>query len=294
MDINQELTIESPALSYKTEQEKALHLSKATETSGNMRPQNENNEATLINLECAGNVNQGKQQQCDAAPNDDDDNIINIQLPYDPNSPTEPELWSGNFHLISLHGSIEQIASDTKSIKDSLNFMVRYILNKKINSHNANDLSDFDGIGDSIWNFISSVYQANWDAFYTDNNTTTLRAKIAFKFSPRIAFTTSKNSKKTPGFIPVTIDKVPPPPPLPVKSKREVNIISKYFQNKKPLARTKKLIRNNNPAKSYTQTTKLSTNTLEVLKIKEAFLALNAKKINQVNSIVKGNPKPKL
>jgi len=32
---------------------------------------------------------------------------------------------------------------------------------------------------------------------------------------------------------------------------------------------------------------------LEVLKIKEAFPALNTKKIDQVNSIVKGNPKPK-
>jgi len=34
-------------------------------------------------------------------------------------------------------------------------------------------------------------------------------------------------------------------------------------------------------------------NTSEVLKIKEAFLALNAKKIDQINNIVKGNPKPK-
>jgi len=33
---------------------------------------------------------------------------------------------------------------------------------------------------------------------------------------------------------------------------------------------------------------------LEVLKIKEVFPALNAKKIDQVNSIVKGNLKPKL
>ena len=85
MDINQEPTIESPALSYKTEQKKALHLSKTTETSGNMRSQNGNNETTLINLEHAGNMNQGKQQQCDAALNDNDDNVINIQLPYNPN-----------------------------------------------------------------------------------------------------------------------------------------------------------------------------------------------------------------
>ena len=38
MDIDQKPTVESPALSYKTEQEKALHLGKMTETSGNMRP----------------------------------------------------------------------------------------------------------------------------------------------------------------------------------------------------------------------------------------------------------------
>ena len=258
-----------------------------------MRPQNGNNKATLINPERDGNVNQGEQQQHNIAPNDNDDNVINIQLPYNPNSPTEPELWSSNFHLISLHKSIEQIASDTKSIKDSLNFMARYISNKKVNFCNANNLLDFDGIGDSIWNFISSVYQANWDTFYTDNNAMTLRAKIASKFSPRIALTTSKNSKETPKSVPVTIDKVPLPPPLLVKSKREVNVISKYFQSKKPLVETKKLIGNNNPARSYTQATKLSANTLEVLKIKEAFLALNAKKIDQVNSIVKDNPKPK-
>jgi len=51
---------------------------------------------------------------------------------------------------------------------------------------------------------------------------------------------------------------------------------------------------NNNPVRSYAQATKTSANTLDVLKIKEAFLALNANKINQVNNIIKGNPKPKL
>jgi len=58
MDINQEPTVESPAPSHRMEQEKALCLSKVTKTSGNMRPQNGNNEATLINPECAGNMNQ--------------------------------------------------------------------------------------------------------------------------------------------------------------------------------------------------------------------------------------------
>ena len=60
MDVDQEPIIESPALSYEMEQEKALHLSKVTETLGNMRPQNENNEATFIQPERAGYVNQGE------------------------------------------------------------------------------------------------------------------------------------------------------------------------------------------------------------------------------------------
>ena len=89
------------------------------------------------------------------------------------------------------------------------------------------------------------------DAFYTNNNTITLRAKIASKFSPKIALTAGKNNKETPKSVLATIDKVPLPPPLPVKSKREVNIISKYFQSKKPSVKTKKLIENINPARLY-------------------------------------------
>ena len=47
-----------------------------------------------------------------------------------PQHPMEPDLWDGNFYPISLHGSIEYLASDSKSIKDSLNFMAKYINNK--------------------------------------------------------------------------------------------------------------------------------------------------------------------
>jgi len=93
-----------------------------------------------------------------AAHGTEDDDVINIQLQYNPQAPTEPDLWTGSFHLISLHSSIEQIASDAKNIKDFLNFMARYITNKQINSNKANDLEEFKGMGDFIWNFISSVY----------------------------------------------------------------------------------------------------------------------------------------
>ena len=139
-----------------------------------------------IQLECAGHVTPNELTPCTIASSNDDNNVINIQLPYDPNTPTDPELWSGNFHLISLHGSIEHIALDTKCIKDSLNFIAKYISNKKVNPKIANDLKDFDGIGDSVWNFISMVYQASWDFFLTDNKSKSLREKIVSKFTPRI------------------------------------------------------------------------------------------------------------
>jgi len=82
--------------------------------------------------------------------------VINIQLPYDLQIPTEPE--SGSFHPISLHGSIKHFASDSKNIKVILNFLAKYIQNKQINGGKGNDLNGFDGIGDTIWNFISAVY----------------------------------------------------------------------------------------------------------------------------------------
>ena len=51
--------------------------------------------------------------------------------------------------------------------------------------------------------------------------------------------------------------------------------------------------KNNSFGKSYAQVSKLSINISEVLKIKETFPSLSAKKIDQVNSIVNGQNKPK-
>jgi len=103
---------------------------------------------------------------------------INIQLPYDPHAPTKPELWSGSFHPISLHSSIEHFASDAKNIKVTLNFLATYIRNKQVIYGEVNDLENFNGIGDAIWNFLSSVYEAKWDALYTDHKSNTLRTKF--------------------------------------------------------------------------------------------------------------------
>ena len=222
-----------------------------------------------------------------------EEDVINIQIPYDLNAPTEPELWSGSFHPISLHSSIEHFVSDSKNIKITLNFLAKYILNKQVNGNTANDLSDFDGMSDAIWNFISAVYGAKWDVLHTDNKTNTLRAKISSKFTPRVLALNGNNKKDIPKSTPVTINKAPPLPPLSAKSKKEINSISKYFHLKKNSVENNNQPSKTNSGKSYAQASKPSVNTSEVLKIKEAFPSLNAQKIDQVNSIVNGQNKAK-
>ena len=148
-------------------------------------------------------------------------------------------------------------------------------------------------MGDAIWNFISSVYEAKWDVLHTDQNTNTLRAKISAKFTPRIPSSNGNTKKDIPKSNPVTINKAPPLPPLLARTKKEINVISKYFHTKKPSGKNNRQLSKDQSGKSYAQASKPSASTSDVLKIKEAFPALNAHKINQVNSIVNGQSKQK-
>ena len=106
--------------------------------------------------------------------------------------------------------------------------------------------------------------------------------------------TNNGNKKEIAKPVPVTINKVPLPPPLPAKTRKEVNAISKYFHPKKSMVDNSAQGNNVNSGKSYAQASKTSFSTSEVLKIKETFPSLNAQKINQVNNIVNSsnNPKP--
>ena len=171
--------------------------------------------------------------------------------------------------------------------------MAKYIQNKQVSDGKVNDLNNFDGMGDAIWNFILVVYEARWDMLYTDQKSNMLRAKISSKFTPRIPSTNDNNKKEVPKSVPVTINKAPPLPPLPAKSKKEINVISKYFQLSKNTVKNNAQRSNVNSGISYAQASKSSINTNEVLKIKETFPSLNAQKIKQVNNIVNGQNKLK-
>jgi len=110
------------------------------------------------------------------------------------------------------------------------------------------------------------------------------RNKAKFKFSPQII----KALVNVKGKEPVKPTYVSPLlPPIPTKPPKKVNKISKYFKKNPSLAQKK----------SYAQVSSKPTTlniAMEILKIKEAFLNLQNKKIEQVQKLISGNSKPKL
>ena len=131
---------------------------------------------------------------------------------------------------------MEHLVLDSKNIKDFLNFIAKYISNKQVDSSKSNNLEDFHGIDKAVWNFISSVYQANWDSLYANKQSNSLRKKIVAKFTLKIQPATNKNKiidKPTSA----NIKRIPPP--IPTKFQEEVNQISKYFKNIKLANNTK-------------------------------------------------------
>ena len=177
-------TANLPQLSYTTPKEQNNHVSKMANSKNNTIEQ-----CVLIK----GLVL--KTSSILKLPHvDDDDNIINIQLLYNLNSPMEPNLWDGSFHPISFYRSLEYLASDSKNIKDSLSFIAKYISNKQINPTKFNNIKDFKGISEIIWNLISSVYQSKWNSLIADKNSNTLRQKILLKFTPKVTLVSNKSN----------------------------------------------------------------------------------------------------
>ena len=134
---------------------------------------------------------------------------------------------------------------------------------------------------------------SKWDVLFTDQKSNSLRAKITSKFTLHISPSNGNSKKDTPKSTPITINKSLPLPPLPAKSKKEINVISKYFHSKKPLNNNNIRPTNTLTGKSYAQVSKSPTNTSDVLKIKETFPVLNAREIDQVNNIIHGQDKSK-
>jgi len=91
-----------------------------------------------------------------------------------------------------------------------LNFTAKYISNKQIYPAKSNNIEDFKGIGEAIWNLISSVYQSKWDSLIANKNSNTLRQKISLKFTPKVTLVSNKNNNTIGKLVPASIKKIPP------------------------------------------------------------------------------------
>jgi len=182
-------------LFYKSPQEKEICLSMVAKKQADMLPLKDNL-TNASSSQCVPDKYPTSIPTQGSSVQNGESTFINIPLPYNPNALMDPEIWGGNFHPISLHSSIEHIGSDAKSIKESLKFMTKYITNKQINPSKANELDDFKSIGEVVWSFIFSVYDANWNALSADNNSTSLRKKIMAKFTLKIQLTSQRNNKE--------------------------------------------------------------------------------------------------
>ena len=125
MDVDDDNSL---ALSYEEEHEKALCVS---EHLTNMRLQGDSLNIPKPTPQCVINKEQHFTPQCGPTAQNEKSAFINTSLLYNPDTPTDSEIWSGNFHPVSLHGLIEHLVSDVKNIKDSLKFITKYITNKK-------------------------------------------------------------------------------------------------------------------------------------------------------------------
>ena len=195
---------DSSWLSYETLQEQAIHASMVAGPNNNIRKKR-----VMIKHLISSSSHIPIKHSISGSPCIND-LVINIQLLYDLNTPIEPKLWNGNFHPISLYESIKYLVSDSKNIKDFLNFIAKYIINKQVNPTKSNDLKDFNGISEAIWNFISSIYQSKWDSLIANKNSNTLRQKISAKFTLKILLAFNRNNKSIDKPIPASIEKIPP------------------------------------------------------------------------------------
>ena len=90
----------------------------------------------------------------------------------------DPKSWDDNFHTILLHRSMEYLALDIKHIKELLQRMQKYILNKLIEGDKANDIKNLEDVGEAAWGFVSALYKSHWDHLIADKNNFSFRHKV--------------------------------------------------------------------------------------------------------------------
>jgi len=134
------------------------------------------------------------------------------------------------------------------------------------------------------WEFILSIYNSDWDALTINENNRTIRQNIVSRFSPKI--NSIKSIKRAEQSKEKQVKVVKIPPPILARLPKEVLEKSKFFNK-----RGKKANKSEKPMKLYAQASAPSIG--EILKLKENFLSLSTKKIENIHRIISDSGKSK-
>ena len=84
-----------------------------------------------------------------------------VLLPYNINMPTESNVWNSKAYSISIFGIIDFIEIDAKNIYTLLLYMADFIRARKVKTSSINNVKELKGFGDTVFNFVLSIYKAN-------------------------------------------------------------------------------------------------------------------------------------
>ena len=144
------------------------------------------------------------------------------------------------------------------------------------------ELQDF---GKMAWSFISSIYKTGWDFILINDQNFSFRNVVANKLTLKLEKSTINRSSKDLKGKEVEIAKLPPP--ISICLPGEVLEKSKFFNKDNKSKKTT----NSNVRKLYAQAT--SSNILDILKLKNNFPKLLAKKIKGIYRIINNKDKVK-
>jgi len=64
--------------------------------------------------------------------------------------------------------------------------MANFIRFRKVKTGMINNIKKLKGFGNVAFNFVSSIYEANWDTIHADDHNNSFRNRIVNKFTPKV------------------------------------------------------------------------------------------------------------
>ena len=78
------------------------------------------------------------------------------------------------------------IKINAKNIYISLLHMANFIRSRKVNSDTINNVKKLKEFGNAAFNFVSSIYEANWNIIHTNENNNSFKNRIINKFTSKV------------------------------------------------------------------------------------------------------------